>query len=410
VHGERPIIDGAGAVTRSKLNYGHPLHESRSIVVVNRPGGDTWKDYPTHIMIDGLELRGAIPTNTFTDKGGATQRYVEFGACVWIERGQSIIVANNEIHDCTNGVFSRSTDDGDFAVTKDIVLRGNYIHSNGVVGNYSMHDSYIQSIGVLYEFNQYGPLRPGALGSALKDRSVGTVIRYNRLDGAARSLDLVEAEDYPKTATADPRYRATFVYGNVISKDGTTGIAIHYGGDHYGAKPTDEWGEPIFRKGTLYFFHNTVVLGGDGSSVSTFQLSTTDEHAEIFNNVFVYTGKPRYFGLRAAQEVGPDYTSGGVIKLGTNWINQGWVPHDPQHPVLGALLGSEHMLTGDAPPIDLESFAPLPRSSIIDAARPGPSAASGHPVLWQLGPTLKPERRVLSGTAMDLGAVESSGG
>jgi hypothetical protein len=68
-----------------------------------------------------------------------------------------------------------------------------HLHHNGVDGSYNQHNSYLQSVGVLYEFNRYGPLRPKAEGSALKDRSVGAVIRYSRLDGAARSLDLVEA-------------------------------------------------------------------------------------------------------------------------------------------------------------------------------------------------------------------------
>lgn len=36
--GERPVIDGRDAVTRRGLNYGHPLHESRSIILVNRLG------------------------------------------------------------------------------------------------------------------------------------------------------------------------------------------------------------------------------------------------------------------------------------------------------------------------------------------------------------------------------------
>ena len=406
--GERPVIDGANAVSRSELNYGHPLHQSRSIILVNRPGGDNWKDHPTHIIIEGLELRGANPANTFTDTGGVQRGYEEFGACIWIERGHWITIANNEIHDCTNGIFSRSTEDGEFAVTKEIVIRLNHIHSNGVVDNDHMHNSYVQSVGVLYEFNHYGPLRPGALGSALKDRSVGAVVRYNRLDGAARSLDLVEAEDYPSIAIADPRYRETFVYGNLITKDGTTGIPVHYGGDHYGAKPDEHWGEPVFRKGTLYFFHNTVVLSGDGWSASMFQLSTTEEHAEIFNNVFVYTGRLKYAELRAGQEVGPSYTSGGLISLGVNSINKGWVPHDPTHPVKGQVLGSEHMMISNTPPIDLVSYVPLPGSNIIDAAIPGPAGVEGHPVLWQLGPTLRPERRVMSGAAMDLGAVERS--
>ena len=39
----------------------------------------------------------------------------------------------------------------------------------------------------------YGPLRSGALGNAVKDRSAGLVVRYNRIEGGARSVDMVEA-------------------------------------------------------------------------------------------------------------------------------------------------------------------------------------------------------------------------
>jgi hypothetical protein len=405
--GQRPVIDGNGAVSRRALKYGSVLHESRSIVVIKGGADAGWTYTPRHIVLDGLEIRGAHPAYRFTDTSGVVRPYVDFGACVWIERGHSITVANNEVHDCTNGVFSRSSDSGDFEVTKNILLRGNHLYHNGVAGSYNQHNSYVQSVGVVYEFNHYGPLRPKSDGLSLKDRSVGAVIRYNRLDGAARSLDLVEAEDYPKTATADPRYRETFVYGNIITKDGTTGVSIHYGGDHFGAPPGAEWGEPIFRKGTLYFYHNTVVLSGDGWSISTFQLPTTEEQAEVWNNLFVYTGKLRYFGFRAGQEVGKEYTTGGIIRLGVNWMNQGWMPNDPPHPVPGPVLGGEKMLGGDTPPIDLRTFLPLPGSSIIDRGEPGPTQARQHPVRFEFGPDFRPRPRVLAGKAPDLGALEA---
>ena len=42
-----------------------------------------------------------------------------------------------------------------------------------------------------------------------------------------------------------------------IVKDGRKGSTIHYGGDHPGS-------ENNYRKGTLYFFNNTVHLTGNG--------------------------------------------------------------------------------------------------------------------------------------------------
>lgn len=155
--------------------------------------------------------------------------------------GQNITIADNVIHDCTNGTFSKSTNDEDFAVTKNILISGNYIYGNGVVGDVHEHYTYTESVNITYEFNRFEHLRAGALGNAIKDRSAGTVIRYNYVSGGAHSMDLVEAEDFYAFLSTVPAhlsaYRSAFVYGNIIVKDGSTGSAIHYGGDHYGSTP-----------------------------------------------------------------------------------------------------------------------------------------------------------------------------
>src|SRR5690606_31892153 len=161
--------------------------------------------------------------------------------------------ADNEITDCTHAIFSRSNEEGIFGVTRNLRIAGNYMHNNGVSGSFTIHNTYVQSQNVTYEFNRYGALRSGATGNSIKDRSTGTVIRYNRIEDGARAIDLVEAEDFASVAKADPAYRSTFVYGNQIVKDGRKGSTIHYGGDHAGS-------EANYRKGTLYFFSNTVRL------------------------------------------------------------------------------------------------------------------------------------------------------
>jgi hypothetical protein len=48
---------------------------------------------------------------------------------------------------------------------------------------------------MVYQFNHFGPLRANCPGNNLKDRSAGTVIRYNWIEGGNRQLDLVDAED-----------------------------------------------------------------------------------------------------------------------------------------------------------------------------------------------------------------------
>ncbi len=410
-NGERPIIDGANAVARPGLSYtsasyGH-IQESRAVVMIDRLGTQDWGTaHPQYVQIDGLEIRGANPSNTFTNSTGAVQAYEAFGGCIWVERGHHVTIADNVVHDCTNGIFSRSTDDGDFAVTKDLRIASNYIYGNGVSGDDHEHNSYVQSVGVVYEFNHYGPLRSGALGGALKDRSVGPVIRYNRIEEGSRALDLVEAEDYPVTATADPAYRSTYVYGNQIVKSGDTGSLIHYGGDHFGSTPGSMWGEPIFRKGTLYFFNNTVYA--TGSNAAIFQISTTEETVEAWNNVFVFANTVADAKLRMGwQDVNTAYwTPNGIVHLGRNWINSRWVDTDVNHPLQGAVTGQANLLTGSTAPVNLSTLRPLAGSVIIDAAQANVSGAAGYAVDHQLDASFNAAARPVNGAALDLGALE----
>ncbi len=404
-NGERPIVSGDGATTRKSLVYGSayagPIQESRSVVMIKGDAA-TWTDYPTYIQIDGLAFSGAHPKYSFTDTKGTVQKYVDFGACIWIDRGQNITIADNAITDCSQGIFSKSTDDGDFAVTKNIRIVGNTISGNGIVGNYSMHNTYTQSVGIVYEYNHIGPVRAGGLGNAIKDRSVGTVIRFNRLEEGAHAIDLVESEDFPIMAQSLPAYRTTYVYGNQISKNGDTGTFIHYGGDHNGSNVAT-WGESIFRKGTLYFWNNSVYI--TGSIGALFQLSTTDEKAEVWNNVFYFAPSVNYPAMRAKQEVGPTWTTGGILNLGKNWINSNWADSDPWHPVPGQLNGSSNMIKGTVAPFNLTTFVPV-TTDIRDAAQVNLSAVGAYPLNYQLNPQFVPESRSVIGSASDLGAVE----
>ncbi|WKB53903.1 right-handed parallel beta-helix repeat-containing protein [Eleftheria terrae] len=401
--GERPVLEGKDAVARRGLAYGHELHESRSVIVLNRFQTEAWEAYPKFVQIDGLRIRGAHPKNQFTDTHGQRRNYVEFGACVWVERGHNVVIANNEIDDCTHAIFTNSKEDGDFAVTRNLRIAGNYIHDNGVAGVELVHNTYIQSVGVVYEFNRYGPLRSGAYGNAIKDRSAGVVIRYNRIEGGAHSLDLVEAEDYFKAVKDDPTYRHTYVYGNQITKDGTQGTTIHYGGDHGG-------NEASYRKGTLYFFNNTVHIGGNGYAV-IFQLSTIDEKAEVWNNVFMFAPTVDHPRMREKQDNEGAYAdpskAGGIVNLYRNWIDARWSDSGPWHTVGGKLNGASNLITGTTAPVDLKTFVPLANSPVLNAAQATPTAgASAFPVGFQLDTAFLPKARTATGGALDLGAVE----
>jgi hypothetical protein len=412
-NGERPVIDGNGAVTRRALasaygnsTYTSDIHQGRSVIVIKPLATQAYEAYPRYIQIDGLNIKRAHPNYKFTDASGASKTYLDFGACIWVDRGQNIQILDNEISDCTMAVFSKSTDDGDFALSKNLRIAGNYMWGHGIVGDVHQHTTYTQSVGTLIEYNRYGPLRAGALGNGPKDRSVGTVVRYNRIEEGSHSIDLVEAEDFPVTALKDPAYRTTFVYGNQIKKNGDTGSLIHYGGDHFGSTPGASWGEPIFRKGTLYFFNNTIQVTGGGAEV--FQIDTTEERVEAWNNIIVFDAsvKAGYRAMRAAREVGASWTPGGILNLGRNWISTGWTDGDQYHPVKGQLLGGSNVIAGASAPIDLSSMTPLAGSAVIDAAQAAPAGAASVTVTQQLGSNYLPMARSVNGAAMDLGAVE----
>lgn len=404
--GKRPVVEGVNATTRRELKYGHPLHESRSVVLINRFADQPWASKPSHLQIDGLEIRGAHPSNQFVDSRGESVRYTEFGACIWIERGHHVSILDNEITDCSQAIFSKSTDDGEFAITKGITIAGNYFHGNGVAGSDRVHTTYLQSSGVTVAFNRYGALKMGARGNSIKDRSVGAVIRYNRIEDGARALDLVEAEDFPKTATQDSAYRNTYVYGNQIIKDGRKGSVIHYGGDHHGSQLGAHWGEPNFRKGTLHFFHNTVRVTGDGYA-ALFQLSTTEERAEVWNNIFVFDPTVPSPTLRASSEVGSQWQPGGVLSLGKNWISAGWRDGARGVKLAQGLIGKENLVVGSKPPIDPVSLIPItPRGEPLEAQSAPVVTLPDHPVKFQLLNSGMIARR-LQGAKTSIGAIEA---
>lgn len=409
-NGERPIIDGQNAISRRGLAYGNILHETRSVIVVKPLSTAAWTAYPTYIQIDGLDIRGANPANSFTDSTGTVRPYVTFGACIWVDRGQNITIADNAIHDCTNGLYTKSTNDGDFAVTKNVRVAGNYIYGNGVVGDEHEHNVYTESVNITFEFNRFEALRSGAMGNAIKDRSAGTVVRYNYISGGAHAIDLVEAEDFYTFLSSVPAYltayRSTYVYGNVIVKGGGSGTFIHYGGDHYGSTPGSNWGEPLFRQGTLYFYNNTVSVAG--TSGQLFQLATTLEKAEVWNNVFHFASTVTYPSVRATSSVNTTYwTAGGTVNLGKNWGVSTLADSDPYHPVPGTLSGMTNLIKGTSAPFDTSTYIPLSGSAIVDVGQANLTAVSAYPVQYQIDlATFAPKARSVKGSGVDLGGIE----
>ena len=293
--GRLPVIDGENAVTVKKPPY---WGEARSVVKI---GGsmDSNNRPPAWITISNLEIRGGMPPYAFTGQKGPGQ-YSGPTAGFWIENGDHITLQGCTIHDCANGLFSSSK-------SSNILVQNCHIYDNGLLHSIGVHNIYTESNRIIFEYNRLGPLREGCSGNNLKDRSAGLVVRYNWIEGGNRQLDLVDADDSP-ALRAEPAYRKTFVYGNILiepANDGNNQM-VHYGGD---------MGKPdTYRKGTLYFYNNTVISRRTDRT-TLFRLATNDEHVDCRNNILYVTSAPTTLVM---------LDSAGQIELTSNWIKPGW--------------------------------------------------------------------------------------
>ena len=165
--GERPVIDGSGAVTRRGLDY---WNENRGVIKIGGASVPT-DTMPRHIVIENLEVRSARPGYVFIDDHGIAQGYIENAAAIYIEKGEFITLRNNRLLDSGNGLFVGS---GDPQVSRGILVEGNAIFDNGNVGSAFEHNVYTEALGTTFQFNYLGPLKAGAGGNNLKDRSGGS--------------------------------------------------------------------------------------------------------------------------------------------------------------------------------------------------------------------------------------------
>jgi len=376
--GALPVIDGRDATTRSELNF---WNENRGLIKIG--GSNTPSDcHPEWIVVENLDVRSARPPYSFTGRSGAGD-YSENAASIYIEDGDHIVIRNLIIHDSGNGIFGSSA-------ASDVLVEFCHIYDNGIEDSIYEHNNYTEVDGIVFQYNRFGPLRTGCLGNNLKDRSAGTVIRYNWIEDGNRQLDLVESDHDELVALAS--YSTTFVYGNVlIEHDGEGNSQIlHYGGD---GGDTD-----YYRKGTLYFYNNTLISTRSGNT-TLMRLSTSDETADVRNNILYVTAD----GSRLAMS-----NENGTMNLLNNWTKPGWV--DCHGTLAGTVNDGGGAVTGSAPGFEDESggdYHLLDTSDCIHAGTDLPSAALPDHVLHQQYVVHRgTEPRPVDG-ALDLGAFET---
>ena len=321
-NGEKPIIDGDGAVTATGLNY---WGENRGIIKIG--GSNTPTDgLPSYITIENLEVRSGRPAYSFTNDNSMTEAYADNCASIYIEKGEHITIRNCDIHDSGNGIFIGAFD----GATQDILITGNYIYDNGIDGSFYEHNTYTAAIDITYEYNRFGPLRSGALGNNLKDRSAGLVVRYNWIESGNRQLDLVDAED-SQVLVNHPSYSSTYVYGNILIEPDGAGNSqiVHYGGDS--GTLAD------YRKGDLYFYNNTIISTRSGNTTLV-RLSTQDETMHAFNNVIYNTANGSNMALMNDE---------GTLNIHHNWMPTGWV--DSHSAMTGTINDQGNNINGTDP-------------------------------------------------------------
>ena len=385
--GQLPVIDGTGAITRQELNY---WNEERGVIKIGGssiPGQDVGAgNYASHIIVENLDIRSARPPYTFTNDSGAQRSYAENAASVFVELGTNITIRNCIIRDSGNGIFV-SANGGN---TRDILIDGNHIYDNGIDGSIYHHNTYTAAIGITYQYNLMTGLRTGALGNNLKDRSAGLVVRYNWIENGNRQLDLVDAED-TDVIVNNPAYRTTYVYGNILKEADGEGNSqlVHYGGDSGNLS--------IYRKGTLYFYNNSIISTRSGNT-TLMRLSSSDENAEVFNNILYTTAEGNRFALLSSE---------GQMTFGNNWLKTGWrISHSS---FLGSVDDDDSSILGFSPGFNDEGgedYHLADNSPAINRGLDLPTALlAEHPLTTQYLYHQHGEERSADGQ-IDIGAFE----
>ena len=426
-----PVIDGEGAVMDPNVDFRSPVFENWGVLIVTprKTGYVYGQTFPAYLTIESLDIRNALydPTGAphFTDQRGVARNYDGFACGIYIEFAQHLVIRGCEISFNGNGIFANSKN-GAAQASADLLIEKNYLHDNGqpiipgISNGYHEHNIYVESVGAVYQFNRFGPLRPGCFGTMIKDRSSGTVIRYNEVVSTTCSdiFAILDPQGGAGYIDQQPDYRDAFVYGNAITLQsagvgGTTLVtfAAFNGVSSY----------PTQHRGTLYFYHNTVVnhrTGTGGFFLTDPTYSGTPnifEKVDARNNIF-YTDTAIQNSVYQAFHFAV-MTANTTMDFGMNWVSPGTAKNWYQHSSGTTFNGWGNLIVGDFLGQNNPNFSSLAAlnyhliggSDALDAAGPlAPAAlAKGYDLTKEyVGPQSFAPRAVIGATA-DLGAFES---
>ncbi len=369
--GRLPVISGEEAVSSEDADW---FMEDSWVVKI---GGEAKDDVATWIYLHDLELTGAQPSYRFTSDEGNDMSYTDNVAALRIEQADEVHLYGLDINDAHTGL--RITADA-----SNVLVSDSWLHDNGSTTTDGAYNASSEAVNVTYEYSRLGPMRDGAQGHNLVDRSAGLVVRYNWIEGGYRQLELVHSND-PRI-TGEASYQEAFVYGNVLVEPGDDGSPqlVHYGGST--GDSTD------YRPGTLWFFHNTV-LSQRSESTTLFVLPTENQQVDARNNVFHATaGEKTLYALLGA----------GPLTMSDNWFTEGWISGISQD----APVDDQGSISGEAPGFeDLEAHdLRLAADSPCQGAAGEPASSTAeHPIEYQYEPHAARDPR---STTEDLGAFE----
>jgi hypothetical protein len=172
------------------------------------------------------------------------------------------------------------------------------------------------------------------LGSHLKDRSAGTVIRYNYFDSAPSGwvIDLVEPENAWEALGASNRYKQAFVYGNVIiNSNNYAPNYFHWNEDHQMGR-----GRATLTGGKLFFYDNTMLTIANRSDMDSFHYfnatwggyecptGNLPGLVDIRNNIFAVLPRTTGQAIPTQQFA---YCKNQNLNFGVNWVSPKWISH-----------------------------------------------------------------------------------
>jgi hypothetical protein len=336
--GALPILDATGATTASTMpHYGEPQYFDDLGLVLLTPT-TARNDYPKWVTLKTLRLQHARRGTHYSDITGAQRTLGTCAAGVRLSQSDHVTLDGLEIYENDNGLFGKTSGTENYAqFSNNLTIRRSHFWGNGAGGQ--CHQSYIEANGAIYEFNFYDLSKAGTSVNQIKDRSAGTVIRYNYILQAGHHLDLVESQDSQTVFPPLPSYRETFVYGNIFhmkTPPPSEESFIHYGYDAI---------REMDRAGWLYVYHNTFVVERDYNEayrIVITKFETAADKLDFRNNIVL--NKP----------VTPGQTNplmawtynGGVAQFGVNWVSPHWaVCRDGVGACTTAAAGTENFYT-----------------------------------------------------------------